>query len=240
MSISSWATKQGISRNLTMQLSLTAVCFLLGVLLVTQFRTQVRITKTIPPASSADQVAIIAGLVENNAQLRGEVELLEKELAQYRSDLAEGKSNLDTLASDLERMRILNGLVEVTGPGARIVVDAPLRVSEVQDFVNELRNSGAEGIALNGRRVVGRTGIAKAAEEGQLLVDMAVVSAPYTFEVIGDQETLRTALERKGGMVSLLRYNYGERAVRVETVDKLVLPLYKGVYDFVHARAVKQ
>lgn len=221
-----------------MQISLAVVCFILGVLLVTQFRTQIRITKTIAPASSADQVAIMTGLVESNAQLRSEVDSLEQDLDQYRSDAAEGTSNLDSLASDLERMRILNGLVEVTGPGVLVTVSAQLRAVEVQDLINELRNSGAEGIALDGNRVVARTNVVRG-DNGQITVDAVRISSPYLVEAIGDPETLRTALERKGGMVSLLRYNYGEQAIRIEAAEKITLPLYKGVYDFVHAQEAK-
>lgn len=238
MSISNWVTKRTVGRNLDMQVSLAVVCFVLGVLLVTQFRTQNRITQTIAPASSADQVAIMTSLVDSNAQLRTQVDSLESDLAQYQSDAADGKSNVDSLASDLELMRILNGLVEVTGPGVRVTVSGQMRAVEIQDLLNELRNSGAEGISLNGNRVVARTSVVTD-DNGQISVDTVQISSPYVLEVIGDPETLRTALERKGGMVSLLKYNYGEQAVKVESVEQITLPLYKGVYDFVHAQEAK-
>lgn len=239
MQSAKWLEKIGGSESLKMQIPLAILCFTLGILLVTQFRTQVRITKTIVPLTSAEQVSMISGLVENNAQLRKEVETLESEVTGFRTDNAAGTSNIEGLTTETEQMKILNGLVSVTGSGVRIVANAPLKPVEVQDLLNELRNSGAEGMSLNEHRVVARSSV-MAGDNGRCIVDGIDMAGPYVFEALGEPDTLQTALERKGGMLSLIRYNYGEDTVRIYTADDLVLPVYEDGYEFTYAKPVKE
>ncbi len=91
---------------------------------------------------------------------------------------------------------------------------------------------------MNGHRVVARSSVV-AGPEGRCEVDGVDMAGPYFFEAIGDPETLQTALERKGGMISLVRYNYGDDTVRIYSAEGLVLPVYEGGYKFQYAEPVK-
>jgi uncharacterized protein YlxW (UPF0749 family) len=79
------------------QLSLTIVCFFLGLVLVAQFRTQRMTGSSLLSASSADQLLIIGSLVENNTRLREEMETLEEQLSGYQQ--ATGRAVLETLSA---------------------------------------------------------------------------------------------------------------------------------------------
>ena len=191
------------------QATLAIISVLLGILVVAQFQAHGPISKVRISASSADQSVILSSLVEANANLRAEIETLESQLNSYRSDERSGL--LETLVEELNRLKTVNGLVEVSGPGLEIRVGGHLSVLSAQDLVNELRNAGAEAIALNGERLVLWSAIA-AADEGWLTVDGTRIASPYTFQAIGDGEALETALMRSGGLIAVLEHSYKERA----------------------------
>lgn len=199
--------------NLRTQLIFGLVCFLLGITLVTQFRTE-RLERESVPSSSSDQATYISQLYDSNTQLRQQVSQLEQELAQYQGD-GTGKSNLDALVDGLQTLRMTNGEVEVTGPGVSVLADGDLTVIELQDLVNELRNASAEAISVNGVRVVTRSAIV-ADEAGRITVDRQPLSRPYRLQAIGDPHTLAPALERKGGLVALLEAGRSDLRIEIE------------------------
>ena len=72
------------------------------------------------------------------------------------------------------------------------------------DAVQELRGAGAEAMQISGAggqgvRIVAATYFLDAS--GGITVDGQLLSGPYTLRVIGDPETMRTALHIPGGVV---------------------------------------
>lgn len=219
-------------KNLGPQITLTIVCLLLGVLLVMQFRTQRNITNSIMVSSSTEQATILNGLVESNAALRKEVSTLEEQLANYQWGSAEG--NLQTLANDLNQIKVFNGLIEVSGPGVDLVLGGPLAAEEIQDIINELRNAGAEAIVLNGQRIV-LNSVVTTTRFGLELGDM-ILSPPYRFVAIGDPDTLATAVDRKGGLVPALLANHPGLEMEMEKREKLIAPIHDRKVEFRYAQ----
>ena len=188
-------------RSRSAQLLLTIICFILGLLLVAQFRTQRMTSDSLLAASSADQLVIISSLVENNNRLREEMETLEEQLNEYQQ--ATGQTMLEPLVDELNKVRIMNGLVEVWGSGVEVAIDRSIGVLDVQDLINELRNAGAEALTINGERLTLYSAITVAEDRG-MTVNGAQLSRPYILQAIGDPETLETAL---------LSYAYGQALV---------------------------
>ena len=218
------------------QLSLTILCFVLGLLLVAQFRTQRMTSRALLSASSADQLAIISSLVENNARLREEMESLEEQLGEYQQTT--GRAVLGALVEELNRVRIINGLVEVSGSGVEISIDGPIGVLDVQDLINELRNAGAEAWTINGERLT-LYSIFTSTEDGAMTVNGTQLSRPYVLQAIGQPETMETALLRKGGLIATLERKYEGLAVSLIRREKMVLPVYKGAIEFVYASPIE-
>lgn len=214
------------------QLSLTLVCFLLGALLVTQFRTQSRIVKSILAASSTEQTTLISSLYDSNLVLRQEVEGLSAQLEEHQRSL--GQVDMDSLVKELNQLRLVNGLSEVSGSGVEMVIGAEVKAQDLLDLVNELRNAGAEALAINNLRLSGLSAIL--ADKGQVFVDDTPVASPYTLRAIGHADTLERALLRKGGLMSYLESTYPGATIRVKKAPKLVLPFYKGGYTFRYAK----
>jgi uncharacterized protein YlxW (UPF0749 family) len=196
--------------------------------MVSQFRTQSNIAKALQVQAPMNQAQVISNLLESNASLEQEVRTLEEQLRKYQE--AWDKSGLEAMVAEMNRLKVVNGLVEVTGPGIEVLVDGEIRVEEMQDIVNELRNAGAEALALGGRRLVFNSVIA-GGEEG-LTLNGEPLPRPYLLQAIGDGETIQHALERKGGMIPLLRFNHPGLRIYVSKVDSLRLPVYQGSYVF--------
>lgn len=218
-------------RGRSSQISLTVVAILLGLLLVMQLRTQGRIAKSVAAQSATDQATMISSLYDSNLNLRGEVEKLRSELSNY--DGSPDQRDIVAMIRELNNLRIINGLRETTGPGVQLTAIANLKAEDLQDLVNELRNAGAEAIALNGKRVVVKTAIY--ADGPALYVDGDQIGPPYVLLAIGQPDTLEKALLRKGGLVTYLQNTYPDATISVMKRANIALPAYQKSYEWQNA-----
>ena len=209
-------------------------CLLLGVLLAVQLRTERAVGRT-PAAAGSAPMAVLSTLVEANARLRQERTALTSQLAEYQR--ASGQERLTALVEELNRLRIVNGLVEVTGPGVEVRVEGPLSPLEMQDLVNELRNVGAEAIALNGEPLIASSVIASSGDA--LVVNGRLLTPPYTFQAIGAPQNMETALMRQGGLIVLLARVHEGQGSTVAQRARIVLPVYTRPLLFQYARPIE-
>lgn len=203
------------------QIALSAVALVLGFLVILQLRS------TDPGEDLAGRTAqeltvIIANLNARNDQLRREISGLERDLGDLQATRARGESTLGDLADDLDRMRAWSGLGPVEGRGVRITVGGPIDGEATMELLNELRNAGAEAIAVGGVRVVSSTVIA--GPTGLLSVEDRPLEVPFLIDVIGSPDGLSGALLRPGGIVTLLEATRPEVDVSVTPLDRLALP----------------
>jgi len=204
------------------RIPLATLALLLGVAILAQFRAQGR---TLDVGSDREaQALLLSELVEASGRLRAEIEFLESQLAVYQAN--ERGVGLQGLVDELNRVKVLNGLVEVSGPGVELLIDGPLSALDLQDLINELRNAGAEAMSLNGHRLVGSSVVTVDAK-GQLVVDGHSVTRPYRFEAIGDPHTLESALLRPGGLLFLQRRSYSNLMVKTTQRSHLVLGIHR-------------
>ena len=212
------------------RLSLVAVCIFLGMLLVVQLRTQSDIQQA---ARREDWSYVVAELIDSNTRLREEIEALQAQLVEIR-DVEAGAAILELLVDDTNNLRIANGLVEVSGPGIEVMIADAISVLDLHDLINELRNAGAEALALNGQRLVVWSAIST---DGQhVTVDGQPVQAPYHLEAIGNAHTLEAALVRPGGLVNMLHEAQDGLAITVEQRQRITLTVYRQPIQFVYAQ----
>jgi uncharacterized protein YlxW (UPF0749 family) len=185
-----------------------------------QFRTQGKIAKNLITESSADQAQIISNLYDANVALRKEVDDLDRQLRNHAEISDQARAG--ELAADLQKFRIVNGAVPVLGPGIELTIAADVRSEDIIDLINELRNAGAETLALNGVRVTFRSAVRS--QHGTIVLDNQELMAPYVFTAIGAPEILERALTRKGGLVSYLQTTYPEGRIDVAKSSRLSLP----------------
>ncbi len=219
------------------RISMTLVAFLLGLLLMAQFATQQRMDSKRASASSADGALLISNLVEGNSRLRQEVDELNRQLEGYRG--ASNQARLQAMTEETQRLQVLNGVVEVSGPGIQVTLDGPVTALDLQDLLNELRNAGAEAFALNGQRIVAQSVVAPTADGG-MSVDGIRVRRPYIFTAIGDPATLETALLRPGGLLAVFGNSREGLRVDVQRQSHIIIPAHAQLRTFQYAVPVRQ
>ena len=207
------------------QLSMAAVAFVLGLLVVVQLRTQTG-GSALEALSTQDLTSLVANLNSQNDRLRTEVGTLQNQLDELRANQATGATSIGQIESDLGRVRAWTGLDPVSGRGVTITVSGPIEAIAVGDLLNELRNAGAEAIAIGDIRVVAKTTVS--GPPGSLDVDGFLLGTPFRIRVIGKPETLVGSLTRAGGIIAQLAATDPSSTLDVEaTQDQMLLPASK-------------
>jgi uncharacterized protein YlxW (UPF0749 family) len=183
------------------QLTIAAVAFLLGLLVVVQLRAQTA-GSALQNRSAQDLTNLVGNLNTQNDRLRSEVDSLQKQLGELQSDHASGATSVGQIQADLGRIRAWSGLDAVEGRGVTIVVSGEIDAAAVDNLLNELRNAGAEAMAVEDVRVVASTTISGV--PGALDVDGFLLRNPFVIRAIGRPETLVGSLTRAGGIIAQL------------------------------------
>jgi uncharacterized protein YlxW (UPF0749 family) len=156
-----------------------------------------------------------AALIERIDARRATVASQEKEIRTLRKqngDLQKASGRLDATLrvaqGRLTTLQVATGFVAVTGPGVSISVDddpdgdanGRVRASDLRLLVNALWESGAEAIAINGRRLTTLSSIVNANISVQ--VNRLPTSPPYVVSAIGDARVLFGKLDTSTSGVS--------------------------------------
>jgi uncharacterized protein YlxW (UPF0749 family) len=186
-------------------LFVVVVTGLVGFLLVSQLRGTQRFSQRLAAENEGDLARILASLTTEADALRDEIGTLKLQLRDLetssRTDEAAAKSAEEQLAA----LEVLAGTVPVAGPGIALTIeDRALNVGydTMIDIVQELRDAGAEAIAVNGQRV----GVASAfAERGEdVTLDGTTLRPPFHVAAIGQPATLEGGLKIPGGVLDTL------------------------------------
>ena len=207
--------------RLRSQLTIAAVAFVLGLLVVIQLRSQAG-EPGFAELSSQDLTVLVANLNARNDQLRREGSTLERELATLEQNRARGDVSVDEIAADLQRVRAYAGLDPVAGSGVTISITGPIDGGGVEELINELRNAGAEAIAVDGVRVV--TGVVVTGARGDARIESTPLRDGFELAAIGAPDKLTGSLTRSGGVIAQLAATQPEVVVTVTPVDRLELP----------------
>ena len=203
------------------QVTIAAVTFLLGLLVVIQLRTQASST-AFAGLSSQDLTVLVANLDDRNDQLRTEVATLERELDVLAQNTDRGDASVDELRADLRRVRLYAGIDPAMGPGVSITVRGPIDGSGVEDLVNELRNAGAEAMAIDDLRLV--PGVVAVGAAGVVILDGVALEESFTLRAIGAPDKLTGSLTRPGGIIAQLSATQPEVLVEVTPLDRIGVP----------------
>src|SRR5438132_12275256 len=165
----------------------------LGFLIVVQLRSQAAVARTLADQDDTSVALLINDLNRANNQLLQQSAALAEQQTQLHQALTSGGADSKALSKELTTLREVNGAVAVHGPGLEIRIQGPVMDFELQDALNNLRNAGAEAMALNGYRIVSSTPVQS--RGNTLLIDGHAVSAPLSLLVIGDPEQLGPAAD---------------------------------------------
>jgi uncharacterized protein YlxW (UPF0749 family) len=203
------------------RISVAAVATLLGVLVVGQLRGQAGVPG-LSALTATELTQLIANLTAGNDQLRDEVSDLGQQEAHLIEARDRGASTVGELSNDLARIRAWAGLTAVTGQGIAIVVSGPIGGDGIEELLNELRNAGAEAIAVDGVRVV--TGVVVAGAPGALSIENAPIGDAFEIRAIGSPQILTGTLTRTGGVIAQVSATYPDARLTVGPVESMTLP----------------
>jgi uncharacterized protein YlxW (UPF0749 family) len=218
------------SRSATAMIAILVM--LLGFALVVQVRSRGNDTG-LESARPEDLVRILSDLDGQQTRLRSEINDLDSTERQLSSGAQSQDAALAEARKRADALGILAGTLPAVGPGLVVVVTQgtdPVAAATILDAVEELRGAGAEamqigpgdGVAakqIGSVRIVASTSFLDAA--GGISSDDVLLRAPYTLTVIGDPQTMLTALNIPGGVVDSVRQHGG--TVSLREVDQVTV-----------------
>ena len=204
--------------------SLAVGLFLVGFLLVAQWRGVETYRDDLEGRSEQDLALIVNELGAENDELRRETLRLEQQIAEaYRTE--EGQvAVLNQAARELQALQVLAGIEPAAGPGVSVSLSDPqgvLLAKDLVEVVNELKAAGAEAVSVDGVRVGATSGFTQA-EDG-ISLDGEGFSGTVVVYAIGDPGTLSQAIGMPGGIGATLT-SFPGVAVDVEERDLLEVP----------------
>lgn len=216
------------------QISVTLVLFVLGFFLSVQFRTQQDLLDSLANQKDEDLVAMWKNLDDKRTKLEEEIFVLYQEYRELMDQADQGQANYNNIKSDLDKLRLINGLLPARGPGVVVTIpgDTPVLAVDLIDLINELWASGAEAIAVNNHRITTSTAIAQV--EGEYSYHIAIEGKrlyyPITIKAIGDADTLEKGLTFTGGIIDIL--NSFSIKPEVEKSEEIYIPAVSNFKDF--------
>ncbi|HET7520615.1 MAG TPA: DUF881 domain-containing protein [Candidatus Limnocylindria bacterium] len=202
------------------QASLFGVALIVGMLLVGQLRSQQRPTE-ISSLNAQELSELVDTLGARNRELRTGLADLQETLRGYRLTGPQGQSALEVGREDLRRITAFGGLAAVQGEGIVLEVDGNLDAIALNDLLNELRNAGAEALAVDDVRITQRS----VAVQGpvSLLIDGHQVGNRFTLNAIGSPDGLLATMERPGGIIAQLQQFIDASIVATQS-DRITVP----------------
>jgi len=202
---------------------MSIVALVLGVLVVTQIKSQDVYTRSLELETPSSLTTLIAGLAERNNALRDEIFDLKLRTEQARDDAANGRGTITEAQRQLAQLQVFAARTPVKGQGISVRVDGSFDDKALSDLVNEMRNAGAEAVAVNSVRVGPRSYFGITADKA-LTVDGAQVRGPWTVSAVGAPEVMYVAMTRTGGIIGQFELIYRGTRFTVTKESGLDLP----------------
>jgi uncharacterized protein YlxW (UPF0749 family) len=182
-----------------------AVALATGFLVAGQVKVQL-LTPSNQVARYQALVRSVQDLETTNAESRQKIAMLRSQIDTLEAAAAQRSAATQALQSQVADLRARAGLTTLHGPGVEVDLGngvAGLDVAgsttylvnfkDVQDLVNLLFANGAEGIAVNGRRITPVSAFSGSA--GEVIVDQGPpISAPLKVLAVGDRLRMEAIL----------------------------------------------
>jgi uncharacterized protein YlxW (UPF0749 family) len=204
-------------------IAVTVVALFLGVLAVTQIQAQEVYSRSLQLETPASLTTLIANLSERNNAIREESLDLRHRADTARDAIANGRGSLVEAERQLSQLKVFAGMSAVTGAGITVRIDGSFDERALSDLVNELRNAGAEAIAVNAARGGPRSHFG-ATPDRVLTVDSVAVRGPWQVRAVGSTEVMYIAMTRTGGIIGQFELIYKGTRFNVSRDAALEVP----------------
>lgn len=209
-----WRRALGTLRRPRITASTAIIAVLIGLLgfgLIAQVKSNSN-ESTLANDRPDDLVRILSDLDSRKDRLSTEIATLQQTVNQLNSGAAGRQAALDAAAKRADELGILAGTLPAQGPGLQITLlpeaGHQMDASVVLNAVEELRGAGAEAMQITGTggpgvRVVASTSFVNG--NGGVTMGGQTLSGALVISVIGDAQTMQTAMSIPGGVVDTVR-----------------------------------
>ena len=217
------------------QASLFMVAVIIGLLLVAQLRSQARPIE-MSNLSPQELSALIENFQDSNVELADGLDELRAQIRDYERAAVEGQSDLEISQEALRGITAFGGLAGVEGQGIQILAEGSFDPIAINDLVHELRNAGAEAIAVDDIRITAMS--VAVLGTSAIEIDGRAIGPSFKVTAIGSPDGLQAAIERPGGILNLFEQSIDARFT-VSQVERLSLPPTRRDLTPAAARAVE-
>lgn len=199
---------------------------------------------------SGDLVDVVAAQRDEVSGLQDRVDSVQGDIDQLTEQV--GGSRLQQLQKDIDALEVPAGLTALEGPGLYVALDdAPIdqdlpddfdtnrlvvHQQDIQAVVNALWAGGAEGISLQGQRIIATTGIKCVGNT--VLLQGVPYAPPYEIIAVGNVTTMYDALLESPQVLAyrsdVASYGLGWE---LEEYDSVAVPAYSGTPALEFARS---
>jgi uncharacterized protein YlxW (UPF0749 family) len=168
-------------------ISVWLIALLVALVATVQIRSEAEVQRSLVGIDTTSLAFLIDELHRANESLEAEKTDLQKRQTTLQSGSVGAADQV--LTDEANRLRAVEGLVPVHGPGVVIVIDATgLKALDLQDALNNLATGGAEAMAVNDRRMV--AGVPIEQTSSGVAIGGLVAAPPWTITTIGDANRL--------------------------------------------------
>lgn len=227
-----------MSRKLTIAITLGIMCVILVFGIFVQLNTITNANSTVGQTSVENKLRDeVLRAKEQYDRAYYQLEQLEKELEIARKESTSQDGNAKQNEEELKKINTYLGLTDVVGEGIIITIKDNtngniltansdiIHDSDLRAIVNELKNSGAEAISINGQRIVPSSAITCVGSVIQ--VNGEKVGSPFEIRAIGNQNVL-LGIDRPGSYLDNIK-EYSMIPYEIKKSNSVEIPKYNGV-----------
>lgn len=227
-----------MSKKLTIAITLGVMCVILVFGIFVQLNTIANAVSTVGQTSKENKLrdeVLVAK--EQYDRTYSHLEQLEKQLETARKESANRDENAEKNEAELKKINTYLGLNDVVGEGITITIKDNtggnvltassdiIHDSDLRAIVNELKNSGAEAISINGQRIVQSSAITCVGSVIQ--INGVKVGSPFEIKAIGNQSVL-LGVDRPGSYLDYMKEG-SMIPYEIKKSNSVEIPKYNGV-----------
>jgi uncharacterized protein YlxW (UPF0749 family) len=224
------------------------IALIFGALLGLQWKSPPARPTTVPGFEHESGFLTINRLETEQGELKENIGRMREQLDEYRRELAANTEMLEGISTELERQKMMAGLLAVEGPGVLVTLDdSSIRSAaadsneyliheyDLRDVVNLLWLAGSEAIAVNDERIVATTSIYCVGST--IMVNDTRLSPPYLIQAVGNSIVQEDVLSNPAYLREIKQRAelYGVQ-FEVNRIGTLTLPAYKGGFPIHYAQ----
>ena len=226
------------------------IALIFGVLLGLQWKSPPARPIMAPGIEHESGVLTIKQLEAEQEELKEGIGRIREQLDGHRRELAANTEMLKGINAELERQKMIAGLLAVEGSGVQVILDdsslrpasAPAESNDyliheydLRDVINLLWMAGSEAIAVNNERIVATTSIYCVGST--VMVNDTRLSPPYLVQAVGNPIVQEDVLINPAYLKEIKQRAelYGVQ-FEVNRKGMLTLPAYKGGFPIRYAQ----